>query len=110
MFTICGDHYIEGYMCITYEDGTLTGGNATTQLALDLDLTYGPFRLYYQGRIFDVVDDPTIDAQRAYFYILQFLAGPTNQGDIPNFTESPDGYFDSKYVEWFGPVEEGVLY
>ena len=97
-------------MCITYEDGTLTGGNAITQLALDLDLTYGPFELYYQGRIFDVVEDPTIDAQRAYFYILQFLAGTINQGDIPNFTESPDGYFDSKYVEWFGPVEEGVLY
>ena len=110
MFTICGDHYTDGYMCITYEDGTLTGGDEITQRVLDLDLTYGPFRLYYQGKIFDLVDDPTIDEQRAYFYILQFLAGTINQGDIPNFSETPDGYFNSKAEEWFGVNEEGVLY
>ena len=110
MFTICGDHYSDGYMCITYEDGTLTGGDEITQLALDIHLKYWPFVLSYQGKVFDVVDDPTIDEQRAFFFILQFLAGPTNKDNISNLSVTPDGYFDSKAEEWFGPVEEGVLY
>jgi len=46
MFTICGNHYIPGYMSITYEDGKLTGGDEITQIALDIDLKYGPFALY----------------------------------------------------------------
>ena len=96
-------------MCITYEDGKLIGDDRITQIALDIHLEYGPFVLFYQGKVFDVVNDPTIDEQRAFF-ILHFLARPTNQDNIGNLSVTPDGYFDSKFEEWFGANEEGVVY
>jgi hypothetical protein len=44
------------------------------------------------------------------FFILHFLARPTNQDNIGNLSVTPDGYFDSKFEEWFGANEEGVVY
>ena len=55
-------------MCIAYEDGKLIGDDRITQIALDIHLEYGPFVLFYQGKVFDVVNDPTIDEQRAFFH------------------------------------------
>ena len=53
------------------------------------------------------MDDPTTDEKRAYFFILQFLSGPNDQGAIADLPCDLMGTLQAKLMNGSGSMKNG---
>jgi|ETNvirnome_2_300_1030623.scaffolds.fasta_scaffold73785_2 hypothetical protein len=108
MFTICGTHWSDGFLCITYDGGAFTVDDEVMQYSFDSYLANnGPFYLEAGGKVFEITDDPAANERSAYYYLVSFFEGPLGPMP-PDLTVTPAGYLDAKVGEWFSPVEGAV--